>query len=92
MVVLRKSNLYTIAQLQSLHRTRLHLQLTWSSKIVSSNGVEVIKTYLKATTPPQTLERDEWLQQPPPNKEPASYGIKPSQTQCAPTSSNCTNH
>eukprot|EP00957_Ditylum_brightwellii_P207645 15353903-Ditylum_brightwellii.AAC.1 len=65
----RKLDLYTTAQMQTLHRTQLYLQVTWLSETVTSDGSEVIDKYFKATARAQNLENDEWLQQPPPSRK-----------------------
>eukprot|EP00957_Ditylum_brightwellii_P124560 9493134-Ditylum_brightwellii.AAC.1 len=63
--------------MQSLHRTRLHLQITWLSDIVTLEGSKVINKYFKATASARNLENDEWPQQPPPNEKIRNFGTKP---------------
>ena len=55
--------------MQNLHRTRLHLQITWLSEIVSSDGNKIIDKYFKAIAPARNIENDAWPQQPPPNEK-----------------------
>jgi hypothetical protein len=42
MDVLQKSEIYTTEQMKNLHRTRLHLQITLLSEIITSDGNEII--------------------------------------------------